>query len=786
MILKIRDKKVYISDELPVLPTGREVVLPYSVVDLAFDKDIAIEGIERAMMGNRTVFLAVQRDASSDKLSPDNLLQIGTVAEILRAERLPDGKIRVYVQGLTRARIREFIQSQSFFQAKVEQVEENFVIDPYVKALMRTVISKLEEYSSYNKKIPQELIVSLSSIEDPGKLSDIVASRLPGLELEAKRTVLETENPVDRLLKLIQIIEGEIEIANLEKEIQEEVRKRVEKSQRDYYLSEQLKVIQQQLGRGDELSEIEELRAKIKEAKMPPEVEEKAMRELERLEKMMPNSAEATVSRTYLDWLISLPWSIRTEDKLDIEEARRILDEDHYGLEKPKNRILEYLAVRHLSKDLKSPILCFVGPPGVGKTSLGKSIARALGRNFVRVSLGGVRDEAEIRGHRRTYIGALPGKIIQGMRRAKSKNPVFLLDEVDKMSVDFRGDPSAALLEVLDPEQNHAFNDHYIDVDFDLSEVLFITTANTTYSIPAPLLDRMEVIHLPGYTEYEKLRIAQKFLIPKQIKAHGLDPSNITITPSAIQQIINRYTREAGVRNLEREIATICRKVAKEVVTKGKELKVKVTARNIHKFLGPPRFRYAEAMEESEVGMATGLAVTEAGGDVLYVEATAVPGKGRFVLTGKLGEVMKESAQAALSYIRSRTEMLGIQRDFYKKFDIHIHIPEGAIPKDGPSAGITMAIAMISALSKRPVRKDVAMTGEITLRGKVLPIGGVKEKVLAAHRAGIRTVILPKDNEKDLSEIPKPIRRQIELVLVKEMDEVIELAFVKEERRVAA
>jgi ATP-dependent Lon protease len=786
MILKIRDKKVYISDELPVLPTGREVVLPYSVVDLAFDKDIAIEGIERAMMGNRTVFLAVQRDASSDKLSPDNLLQIGTVAEILRAERLPDGKIRVYVQGLTRARIREFIQSQSFFQAKVEQVEENFVIDPYVKALMRTVISKLEEYSSYNKKIPQELIVSLSSIEDPGKLSDIVASRLPGLELEAKRTVLETENPVDRLLKLIQIIEGEIEIANLEKEIQEEVRKRVEKSQRDYYLSEQLKVIQQQLGRGDELSEIEELRAKIKEAKMPPEVEEKAMRELERLEKMMPNSAEATVSRTYLDWLISLPWSIRTEDKLDIEEARRILDEDHYGLEKPKNRILEYLAVRHLSKDLKSPILCFVGPPGVGKTSLGKSIARALGRNFVRVSLGGVRDEAEIRGHRRTYIGALPGKIIQGMRRAKSKNPVFLLDEVDKMSVDFRGDPSAALLEVLDPEQNHAFNDHYIDVDFDLSEVLFITTANTTYSIPAPLLDRMEVIHLPGYTEYEKLRIAQKFLIPKQIKAHGLDPSNITITPSAIQQIINRYTREAGVRNLEREIATICRKVAKEVVTKGKELKVKVTARNIHKFLGPPRFRYAEAMEESEVGMATGLAVTEAGGDVLYVEATAVPGKGRFVLTGKLGEVMKESAQAALSYIRSRTEMLGIQRDFYKKFDIHIHIPEGAIPKDGPSAGITMAIAMISALSKRPVRKDVAMTGEITLRGKVLPIGGVKEKVLAAHRAGIRTVILPKDNEKDLSEIPRPIRRQIELVLVKEMDEVIELAFVKEERRVAA
>jgi ATP-dependent Lon protease len=786
MILKIRDKKVYISDELPVLPTGREVVLPYSVVDLAFDKDIAIEGIERAMMGNRTVFLAVQRDASSDKLSPDNLLQIGTVAEILRAERLPDGKIRVYVQGLTRARIREFIQSQSFFQAKVEQVEENFVIDPYVKALMRTVISKLEEYSSYNKKIPQELIVSLSSIEDPGKLSDIVASRLPGLELEAKRTVLETENPVDRLLKLIQIIEGEIEIANLEKEIQEEVRKRVEKSQRDYYLSEQLKVIQQQLGRGDELSEIEELRAKIKEAKMPPEVEEKAMRELERLEKMMPNSAEATVSRTYLDWLISLPWSIRTEDKLDIEEARRILDEDHYGLEKPKNRILEYLAVRHLSKDLKSPILCFVGPPGVGKTSLGKSIARALGRNFVRVSLGGVRDEAEIRGHRRTYIGALPGKIIQGMRRAKSKNPVFLLDEVDKMSVDFRGDPSAALLEVLDPEQNHAFNDHYIDVDFDLSEVLFITTANTTYSIPAPLLDRMEVIHLPGYTEYEKLRIAQKFLIPKQIKAHGLDPSNITITPSAIQQIINRYTREAGVRNLEREIATICRKVAKEVVTKGKELKVKVTARNIHKFLGPPRFRYAEAMEESEVGMATGLAVTEAGGDVLYVEATAVPGKGRFVLTGKLGEVMKESAQAALSYIRSRTEMLGIQRDFYKKFDIHIHIPEGAIPKDGPSAGITMAIAMISALSKRPVRKDVAMTGEITLRGKVLPIGGVKEKVLAAHRAGIRTVILPKDNEKDLSEIPKPIRRQIELVLVKEMDEVIELAFVKEEGRVAA
>jgi ATP-dependent Lon protease len=618
--------------------------------------------------------------------------------------------------------------------------------------------------------------MSISSINDASKLTDTICANLL-VKIPEKQDLLEITDTQARLEKLLQILNSEVEIMLVEKKIHGKVKRQMEKTQKEYYLLEQMKVIQKELGKKDEFkSELEELRGQIKSAKMSAEANEKALREFKKLELMPPLSAEATVVRNYLDWLISLPWSAKTKDKLDIQEAEKILNEDHYGLEKVKERILEYLSVTHLVKKIKGPILCLVGPPGVGKTSLAKSIARSTGRNFVRLSLGGVRDEAEIRGHRRTYIGSLPGRIIQSLKKAKSRNPVFLLDEVDKLGMDFRGDPAAALLEVLDPEQNHTFNDHYLEVDFDLSEIMFVTTANSAYSIPPPLLDRMEIISLPGYTEYEKVKIAKQYLLPKQMKANGLTSRNVAVPVSVLREIIQKYTREAGVRNLEREIASICRKVARKVVSAGRRQKVKITERNLEKHLGVPKFHHGKAERKNEIGIATGLAWTEFGGELLAIETTLMSGKGKLILTGKLGEVMKESAQAALSYIRTRAKVFDLPQDFYQKLDIHIHIPEGAIPKDGPSAGITLCTAMVSALTRLEVRKGIAMTGEITLRGRVLPVGGIKEKMLAAHRAGIRTLIVPKENAKDLRDLPVHISKELKFVLVEHMDEVLKKA----------
>ncbi|MBC7104409.1 MAG: endopeptidase La, partial [Firmicutes bacterium] len=641
-----------------------------------------------------------------------------------------------------------------------------------VEALMRSLVHHFEQYVKLSKRIPPETVVSIVNLEDPGRLADVIAAHL-SLRIEDKQAILEAVNITERLEKLCAIVVRELEIVELERRINIRVRKQMEKTQKEYYLREQMKAIQKELGeKEDRTAEAEEYREKIAEAGLPPEVAEKALKEVEKLEKMPPMAAEATVVRNYLDWLIALPWSKSTEDRLDIKAAEAILEEDHYGLQKVKERILEYLAIRQLAPQMKGPILCFIGPPGVGKTSLGKSIARALGRKFVRISLGGVRDEAEIRGHRRTYVGALPGRIIQGMRQAGSKNPVFLLDEIDKMSTDFRGDPASALLEVLDPEQNVGFSDHYIEVPFDLSQVMFITTANVQHTIPRALFDRMEIIYISGYTEEEKVQIALRHLIPKQLKEHGLSGEMLRISEGAVRRIIREYTRESGVRNLERQIATICRKTAKDIVG-GKHQRAKVSAGNINYYLGTPRFRYGVAEKEDETGVATGLAWTEVGGDTLAVEVGLCPGKGQLILTGKMGEVMKESAQAAYSYVRSRARQLGIADDFHERWDIHIHIPEGAIPKDGPSAGIAMATALASALTGRKVRHEVAMTGEITLRGRVLPVGGTKEKVLAAHRAGIKKVILPVENRKDLEEIPRNVKGKMEFLFVDHMDQVL-------------
>jgi ATP-dependent Lon protease len=663
----------------------------------------------------------------------------------------------------------------------VERIEEIPALDMEKEALLRSLKGSFESYQKLNKKIPQELVHTINSQDDPNRLIDSLAPHL-GAKIEQKQELLETFQTSRRLELLYEIMRGEIEILEIEGRIKNRVKKQMEKTQRDYYLNEQIRAIQKEMGEQDDFkNEIQELEKKIKQKRMSKEASTKVWAELKKLKMMSPMSAEATVVRNYIDWLICLPWFAKTKDKLDLDEAEKILNEDHYGLEKPKERILEYLAVQSLVKKIKGPILCFVGPPGVGKTSLAKSIARATGRNFIRLSLGGVRDEAEIRGHRRTYIGALPGKIIQSLRKVKSNNPVFCLDEVDKMSTDFRGDPSAALLEVLDPEQNFSFNDHYLDVDYDLSEVFFITTANTLYSIPPPLQDRMEIIRLPGYTEPEKMQIARQFLIRKQTEANGLTPDNLTITDNALLTIIRKYTREAGVRNLEREIATICRKVAKEIVRQGRETRIEIGAASVAKYLGVPKFRYGETEDKDEIGITTGLAWTEFGGELLLTEVVLMPGKGKLIITGKLGEVMQESAQAALSYVRSRAERLGLPRHFYQKMDIHIHIPEGAIPKDGPSAGITIATSIVSALLKKPVRRKVAMTGEITLRGRVLPIGGLKEKIIAAHRGKVKTIIIPKDNEKDLKEIPLKILRSLEIIPVENMDEVLLKALVLED-----
>ncbi len=768
-------------EKLTLLPLRGVLVFPHMVLHLDVGRERSVTALNQAMVDNNRILLVAQKDARVDEPVEEDLYTVGTVAEIKQLIKLPGGTIRVLVEGINRARIGKFIATEPCFTVEAIHLREDETRTPEVDALMRSLLYQFEQYIKVSRRIQPETLVTVSEIEEPGRLADVIASHLT-LKINQKQELLEAVVAKVRLEKLSVFLGREMEILEIERKINLRVRKQMETTQKEYYLREQMKAIQKELGDKDErAAEAEEYREKIKKASLPEEVEEKALKEVERLEKMPPAAAEGIVIRTYLDWLLELPWSVTTTDRLDLDRAEQILDEDHYGLKKVKERIIEYLAVRQLAEKLKGPILCLIGPPGVGKTSLARSVARALERNFVRISLGGVRDEAEIRGHRRTYVGALPGRIIQGMRQAKSKNPVFLMDEIDKMSTDFRGDPSSALLEVLDPEQNSAFSDHYIEVPFDLSQVMFITTANNAFAIPQPLLDRMETIHLAGYTEEEKVEIAKRHLIPKQIKEHGLTADNLEISEGTIRRIIREYTREAGVRNLERSIAAICRKTAREVV-KDRQKKIRISRQNLHKYLGVPRYRYGTAEKEDQVGVATGLAWTEAGGDLLTIEVTLLKGKGKVILTGKLGEVMQESAQAALSYVRSRADQLGLPENFHERYDIHIHVPEGAIPKDGPSAGIAMATALASALTKTPVRRDVTLTGEITLRGRVLPVGGIKEKMLAAHRAGIRHMLMPLENRRDLSDIPENVRRKVEVKLVEHMDEVLELALVKVEQ----
>lgn len=774
----MREKSVNKSRILPLLPLRGVLVFPYMVIHLDVGREKSIKALEEAMVQEREVFLATQIDAQTDEPAQDEIYTVGSIAEVKQLLKLPGGAIRVLVEGLRRGEVLEYLEDEPYYKVKIKEYEEKDEKDEKtleIQALMRTLIEQFEQYVKLSNKIAPETVVAIITIEEPQRLADLIATHLT-LKIQEKQAILEAIDVKERLEKLCRIIANELEILELERKINLRVRKQMEKTQKEYYLREQMKAIQKELGDQDErTSEVEEYRKKIKEAQLPSEAEEKTLKEVERLEKMPPMAAETAVIRSYLDWLLAVPWNKRTEDRIDIKEAEKILNEDHYGLSKAKERILEYLAVRKLTEKIKGPIICFVGPPGVGKTSLAKSVARALGRKFVRMSLGGVRDEAEIRGHRRTYVGALPGRIIQGLKNAGTKNPVFLLDEVDKMSTDFRGDPSSALLEVLDPEQNNTFSDHYVEVPVDLSEVLFITTANVAYNIPRPLLDRMELISISSYTEEEKLQIAQKYLLPRQIKENGLQPEQIEMGENTLMYVIRHYTREAGVRNLERELAGICRKAAK-IIAEGSQTKVRITINNLEKYLGIPRYRYGVTEKENIIGVVTGLAWTEVGGDVLSVELTLIPGKGKLILTGKLGDVMKESAQAGYTYIRSRVAELGIEEDFHDKYDIHIHVPEGAIPKDGPSAGITMATALASALSNKKVKSNVAMTGEITLRGRVLPIGGVKEKVFAAHRAGSKIIILPSENKKDLEDIPANIKKELEFVLVENMDEVLKIA----------
>ena len=765
---------------VPLIPLRDIVVFPHMVVPLFVGRDKSIKALELAMSQDKNILLAAQKKAKTDDPMPDDIYKIGTMGSILQLLKLPDGSVKVLVEGKKRARIKEFLPSHECFIVKVDNIDEEIEETVETEALIRSVVKAFEVYVKLNKRIPPEMIMSVSSIDDPGRLADIIASHLI-VKLQDKQAILELTNATHRLERLYGFMEGEIEILEAEQRIRQRVKKQMEKTQKEYYLSEQMKAIQKELGERDEFKgELQELEERIKNKKMSKEATKKAKQELKKLKLMAPMAAEATVVRNYLDWLLSLPWAEVTEEEKDINEAEKCLEKDHYGLKQVKERIVEHLAVHGLVEEMKGPILCLVGPPGVGKTSLAKSIAKATNRKFVRLSLGGVRDEAEIRGHRRTYIGSMPGKIIQSLKKAGANNPVFLLDEVDKMSTDFRGDPASALLEVLDPEQNHTFNDHYLDCDYDLSKVMFITTANSLQGIPYPLLDRMEIIRIAGYTEMEKVHIARRFLLPKQIKAHGLSDVNLEIPDALILAVIRRHTREAGVRNLEREIASICRKVAKEVLKRGKDIKIKISAKGLAKYLGVPKYRYGRMEEKDEIGVSTGLAWTETGGELLSIEVTVVPGKGKLTVTGKLGDVMKESAEAAFTYIRSRAEFLGIDKDFYQKVDIHIHVPEGAIPKDGPSAGIAMATAIASALMKVPVRKDIAMTGEITLRGKVLPIGGLKEKVLAAHRGMIPRVLVPKENEKDIKEIPATILKKVKISFVEHMDDVLKAALVLE------
>lgn len=765
---------------LPLLPLRDVVVFPYMVIPLFVGRKGSIAALEHAMALGRTIFLVSQKKAQIDQPKENDLYNIGTIGNILQLLKLPDGTVKVLIEGKQRGRIVKYLPNQDFFLAEIEKIRESYTPTIETKALVRSLISAFEEYAKLNSKITNETLNIVASIEEPARLADTAAAHLL-IKVQQLQQLLETFNVNKRMELVLGFIRGEIEVLKAEQRIKARVKKQMEKTQKEYYLTEQMKAIQKEMGEGGESrDEIKELERKIKTKPMSKEAKRKALGELKKLKMMAPMSAEATVVRNYIDWLVSLPWNKRAKVKLDIDEAKRILDEDHYALEEPKERILEYLAVQHLAKKVKGTILCFVGPPGGGKTSLARSIARATGREFVRLSLGGVRDEAEIRGHRRTYIGALPGKIIQSLRKMKTNNPVFCLDEIDKLGIDFRGDPAAALLEVLDPEQNFAFNDHYLDVDYDLSEVFFITTGNTLYTIPWALQDRMEVIRLPGYTDIEKYHIATKFLIPRQIKQCGLNPNQISLSDNAIYEIIRCYTKEAGVRNLERCFASIFRKVAKEIVRKGSQTKIHITKKGLNKYLGVPKYRFGQKEEKDEVGVATGLAWTELGGELLQTEVAVMPGKGKLIVTGKLGEVMQESAQAALSYVRSRATSLGLEPNFYEKYDVHIHVPEGAVPKDGPSAGITMATGLVSALTRVAVRKDVAMTGEITLRGKVLPIGGLKEKLLAAHRGGIRKVIIPKENKQGLREIPNKILKTLQIVDVSHMDEVLKEALSSE------
>lgn len=765
------------SDSSPVLPLRDVVVYPHMVIPLFVGREKSIKALEAAMVDNKQIFLVAQRKSSNDDPGPLDVFNIGTVSTVLQLLKLPDGTVKVLVEGERRARVKSYTQEKGYLEAVLEDIDEvkSKLQEQEIDILIRSLMSQFEQYIKLNKKIPPEVLSSLASIEEPGRLADTIAAHLV-LKVEDKQELLETPDVGTRLERLMAAIEGEIDLLQVEKRVRGRVKRQMEKSQREYYLNEQMKAIQKELGElGEEGNEIDQLEASIKKAGMPKDAREKALAELHKLKMMSPMSAEATVIRNYLDWMLTVPWKKKTKIQFDLKKAEALLDKEHFGLEKVKERITEYLAVQQRVKRLKGPILCLVGPPGVGKTSLGQSIANATGRTFIRIALGGVRDEAEIRGHRRTYIGSMPGKIIQKLCKAGVKNPLIMLDEVDKMAMDFRGDPASALLEVLDPEQNHTFSDHYLEVDYDLSDVMFIATANSL-EIPAPLLDRMEVIRLAGYTEDEKIHIAENYLINKQVALNGLKPSELSINESAVREIVRHYTREAGVRNLERDIASICRKVVKEILTGKKAKKVVINKNNIEKYLGVKKFRYGLAEEFDQVGQVTGLAWTSVGGELLTIEASMMNGKGKTTHTGQLGEVMQESIHAAMTVVRSRAKSFGLSDDFYEKNDFHIHVPEGATPKDGPSAGIGMCTALVSVLTHIPVRADVAMTGEITLRGQVLPIGGLKEKLLAAHRGGIKHVIIPEENRKDLEEIPDNVLRKLTIHPVKTVEQVLELA----------
>jgi ATP-dependent Lon protease len=760
--------------KLPMMPIRDMVIFPYMMTPFVVGRESSVRALEEALTGDRKIFLATQHDAGIDEPRPEDIYSVGTIGNIVQSVKMPDGNIKVLVEGLERAKAVEMNDTDGFFVATVRVANRQLEVNPQVEAVMQRVTSLFEQYVKLQQSLNYETMIAAVRMDEPAKLSDTIAANLQ-LSIEEKQELLDIFDPSERLSRVADVLDIEIEKLNMDRSVQSRVKRQMERAQKEYYLNEKIKAIQKELGRGEK-SEFDELRKKIDGAGMPKEVFDKAIQELKKLEAMPPMSAESTVSRNYLDWLLAVPWKKKSKETRSIDHAEKVLNEDHYGLEKIKERILEFLAVRQLVKNPKGSILCFVGPPGVGKTSLGMSIAKATGRKFVRMSLGGVRDEAEIRGHRRTYIGALPGQIIQSMKKAGTKNPVFMLDEVDKMASDLRGDPASALLEVLDPEQNTAFQDHYLDVEYDLSQVLFVATANVLHTIPAPLQDRMEILRLHGYTEAEKLEIAKQYLVKKQREATGLTDKNAVFSDAALTDIIRGYTREAGVRNLEREIGNVCRKVARRVVRNGAKHKEDIVETNVNEFLGVAKFRDSQLHETSEIGLVTGLAWTEVGGSILSTEVQVLDGKGKLTLTGQLGDVMQESAQAALSYIRSRAQHLGLPKDFYRNVDIHVHVPEGAIPKDGPSAGITLATALASALVKVRVRRDIAMTGEITLRGKVLPIGGLKEKLLAAHRAGIFEAILPRANEKDVADLPENLRSVMKLHFVDQMDEVLKIA----------